>query len=74
MSESKPSELVQSARGLLVCAAAIILGAVLQSTVGNVIGIAGLLGFLYFLLATTWAAAAAGIRRRGQRKRRGSAE
>lgn len=72
MSESKPSELVQSVRGLLVSAAAMVLGAVLQSPVGNAIGIAGLLGFLYFLLSAAWAAVAAGIRRRGQRKRTGS--
>ncbi|RNL63665.1 hypothetical protein EFK50_07940 [Nocardioides marmoriginsengisoli] len=61
---NKPSELVQSTRGLLVSVAVIILGALLSATsVGPYVILAGIIGFLYFGLSALWEVAMG--RRRG---------
>lgn len=62
MSE-KPSEVVQSVRGLLIAIAAIVLGVLVRGDIGAGLGLIGALALLYFALATTWALIASRRRR-----------
>jgi len=67
MTEPKTSDLTQSVRGLLVSIAVVVLGNLIGGDAGPWVALAGIIGFLYFALATVWALGAAGFRRRSRR-------